>query len=129
MLHVDVEQCVNVKFCVQLGKPITEMYYSLKVYGDDCLSRTQVFEWFKRFKEGREEEIRDDQHPSHSSTSKTDANIEKAGEIFRQNCRLSIQAVAELINTNKETVRQILHNNFNTVKKSVSEDGAENPHS
>jgi hypothetical protein len=27
----------------------------MEVYGDECLSRTQVFEWFKRFKEGREE--------------------------------------------------------------------------
>jgi len=31
-----------------------------KVYGDECLSRTQVFEWFKGFKEGREE-IGDDE--------------------------------------------------------------------
>jgi len=31
------------------------------------------------FKEGREE-IGDDQHPSHPSTSKTDANIGKVGE-------------------------------------------------
>jgi len=69
MLSVDVGQCVNVKFCVKLGKPATETYYLLKVYGDDCLSRTQVFEWFKRFKEGGEE-IRDNQCPSHSSTPK-----------------------------------------------------------
>jgi hypothetical protein len=27
----------------------------MEVYGDKCLSRTQVFEWFKRFKEGRGE--------------------------------------------------------------------------
>jgi hypothetical protein len=50
-----------------------------KVYGDEYLSHTQVFEWFKRFKEGRE--IRDDQSPGHPSTSKTEANIEKVGEI------------------------------------------------
>ena len=45
--------------------------------------------------------------PGCPSTSKTDANIEKVGEIVRQNHCLSIQAVAELINTDKETVRQI----------------------
>ena len=50
------------------------------------------------------------------STSKTDANIEKVGEIVQQNHRLSIQAVAELINTDKETVQRILHNNFNMKK-------------
>ena len=86
-----------------------------KVYGDKCLSRTQVFEWFKRFKEEREE-IGDDQRPGRSTTSKTDANTEKVGEIVRQNRRLCIGAVAELINIHKETIRQILHNNFNIKK-------------
>jgi len=115
-VNVNVEQCVNVKFCVKLGKSVTETYELLKkVYGDECLSRTQVFEWFKRFKEGREE-IGDDQRPRRPSTSKTDANIEKVGEIVLQNRRMSIRAVAELINIDKETVRQILHNNFNMKK-------------
>ena len=102
MLSVNVEQHVNVKFCVKLGKSTTETYDSLKrVYGDEYLSHIQVFEWFKRFKEGREE-IRDDLHPGHPSTSKTDANIEKVSEIVRQNCRLSIRAVAELINITRK---------------------------
>jgi hypothetical protein len=43
MLSVNVEQCVNVKFCVRTGKSTTETYDSLKkVYGDECLSHTQV---------------------------------------------------------------------------------------
>ena len=43
MLSVNVEQCANVKFCVKIGKSITETYDLLKkVYGDECLSRTQV---------------------------------------------------------------------------------------
>jgi len=55
MLSVNVEQRVNLKFCVKLGKSATETYDLLKkVYGDECLSCTQVFEWFERFKEGRE---------------------------------------------------------------------------
>ena len=56
MLSVNAEQRVNVKFFVKLGKSATETYRLLKkVYGDECLSRTQVFEWFKWFKDGREE--------------------------------------------------------------------------
>jgi len=56
MLSVNVEQRVNVKFCVKLRKSATKTYDLLKkVYGDEYLSRTQVFEWFKRFKGGREE--------------------------------------------------------------------------
>ena len=116
MLSVNMEQCVNVKFCVILGKSATVTYDLLKkIYGDDCLACIQVFEWFKRFKKGRED-IGNDQRPSHPSTSKTDANIEKVREIVRQNRRLRIQAVAALFNIDKETVRQILHNNFNKKK-------------
>ena len=75
MLSVNVEQNVNVKFCVKLGKSTTG------------LSHTKVYEWCKRFKDGRED-IGDDQRPGRPSTSETDANYEKVGEIFRQNCRL-----------------------------------------
>jgi len=57
-----------VKFCVKLGKSVTETHDLLKkVYGDECLSRTEVFDWFKRFKEGREE-IGDDQRPDRPNT-------------------------------------------------------------
>jgi len=58
---------------------------------------------FRRFEEGREA-IRDNWHPGLPNTSKTDVNIEKVSEIVQQNRRLSIQAVAELINTDKKTV-------------------------
>ena len=81
MLSVNVKQSMNVKFCVKLGKSAAETYDLLKkVYGDEYLCRTQVFEWFKRFKEEREE-IGDDQCPGRPSTSKTDANIKKVGKI------------------------------------------------
>jgi len=40
---------------VKLGKTATEVHAMLKeMYGRECLSRTQVFELFKRFKEGSE---------------------------------------------------------------------------
>jgi hypothetical protein len=52
MLSVKVEQHVNVKCLAKLGKFATETYSLLmEVYGDECLSHTQVFKWFKRFKE------------------------------------------------------------------------------
>ncbi|KAJ8962618.1 hypothetical protein NQ318_001011 [Aromia moschata] len=55
MLSVQMEQWVNLKFLVQLGKTFTETYAMLKeVYENECLSPTQVSEWLKRFKEGLE---------------------------------------------------------------------------
>jgi hypothetical protein len=38
-----------------LGKTPTEIYEMLRtVCGDEALRRSSVFEWFKRFKDGRE---------------------------------------------------------------------------
>jgi hypothetical protein len=55
MSSVKVEQRVSVKFLAKLGKSATETYSVLmEVYSDECLTRTQVFEWFKRLKEGSE---------------------------------------------------------------------------
>jgi hypothetical protein len=54
------------------------------------------------FKEGRGE-IEDNPRPSRPCTSKTDANIEKVGEIIRKNRCLNIQAVAKLANIDKES--------------------------
>lgn len=77
MLSVQKEQRVNIKFCFKLGKSASETFVMLQqVYGDDCLSRTQVFEWFKRFKDGRED-TSDDTRTGRPLSAKTDANIEK----------------------------------------------------
>jgi len=84
ILSVNVEQCVNLKFCVKLGKSVTETYNLLKkVYGNDSLSRTQVFEWFKRFKEGREE-IGNNQRPGHPSTSKQTLTSKMLVKLFEK---------------------------------------------
>lgn len=116
MLSVTVEQRIVVKFHVKLGKTATETYNLLKeVYGNECLSRARVFEWFKRFQDGRED-VQDDSRPGRPSTSKTDDNIEKIGNLIRSDRRLSIRAIAETVRIDKESVRQILHNNFNMQK-------------
>jgi hypothetical protein len=50
-----MEQKAAIKFCVKLKKTATETFEMLKsAYGEECLSRTSVFEFYKRFKEGSE---------------------------------------------------------------------------
>ena len=57
---MSLEQRINLKFLVKLGKTATESLEMLKqVYGDEALSRARVFDWHKRFKEGQEE-VEDD---------------------------------------------------------------------
>jgi hypothetical protein len=48
-----MEQRAAIKFFVKLKKTANETFEMLKsAYGEECLSRTGVFEWHKRFEEG-----------------------------------------------------------------------------
>ncbi|KAJ8936704.1 hypothetical protein NQ318_002446, partial [Aromia moschata] len=110
MLSGQMEQRVNLKFLVKLGKTFTEAYAMLKeVYGNERLSRTQIFQWFKRFKEGHER-TEDDPRPGQPLVSKKDDNIEKIDR------RLSTRGLAEITGIDKECVRLILHELFNMRK-------------
>ena len=52
------ERCA-IKFCFK--KNVTEMYVMLQTaFWPSCMNRASVFEWHKRFKEGRES-VRDDE--------------------------------------------------------------------
>ena len=49
------EQRYAIKFCFKLERNATEMYGMLQTaFGASCMNRASVFEWYKRFKEGRE---------------------------------------------------------------------------
>jgi hypothetical protein len=55
-----MEQRENTKFVSREKKIATENFQILKqVYGD-ALSRTRVFEWYSRFRDGREHHEYDD---------------------------------------------------------------------
>ena len=54
--HADtLDDRYAIKFCFKLGKNATETYGMLQTaFGASCMNRASVFEWHKRFKEGRE---------------------------------------------------------------------------
>ena len=56
-----LEERYAIKFCFKLGKYATETYGMLQTaFGASFMNRASVFEWHKRFKEGRES-VRDDE--------------------------------------------------------------------
>ena len=56
-----LEEQYAMKFCFKLGKNATETYGMLQTaFGASCMNQASVFEWHKRFKEGRES-VRDDE--------------------------------------------------------------------
>ena len=79
------------------------------------MSRARAFEWHKRFPEGRES-LKDDDRPGRPRTAVTDDNIEKVRDVTRKDRRLGVRAVAEEINLDRESVRQILREELNMRK-------------
>ena len=50
-----LEERYAIKLCFKLEKNATETYGMLQTaFGVSCMNRASVFEWHKRFKEGRE---------------------------------------------------------------------------
>ncbi|GFW47962.1 protein GVQW3 [Trichonephila clavipes] len=110
------EQRINLKFLVKLKNTPTECYKLLQeAYGDNSLSRVRVFEWCKRFSEGRES-TEDDQRPGRPITVSTPETVTKINQIVRADRRMSIRMIAEAINTDKETARKILHEKLHMPK-------------
>ena len=66
-----LEERYAIKFCFKLGKNTTETYGKLQAaFGASCMNRASVFEWHKRFKEGRES-MRDDERCGRSKKVNT----------------------------------------------------------
>ena len=52
-----LEEWYAIKLCFRLGKNATETYGMLQTaFGQSCMNWASVFEWYKRFKDGRESE-------------------------------------------------------------------------
>jgi len=106
---------VNIKFLVKMKKSTMETFQLLtEFYGEDCMSRACVFEWHKRFSEGRES-LKDDR-PGRPHTAVTNDNIEKVRDVIRKDRRLGVRAVGEKNNLGRESVRQILRQELNMRK-------------
>ena len=71
------------------------------------MSRTCLFEWHRRFKEGREE-VEDDHRSGKPSTSKTDKNVERVRQKVRSDLRLTVRMIADELGMNGERASKII---------------------
>ncbi|KAJ8728590.1 hypothetical protein PYW07_006286 [Mythimna separata] len=102
------EQRAAVKFCFLLGKTGTETLEMLKTaYKDDAIGKTQVFEWFSRFKNG-EMSIDDKPRSGRPATARTDENVKKIREIILEDRRRTIEEIVELSGVTWSSVQRIL---------------------
>ena len=80
-------------------------------FREEAMGRTQTYERWKRFKEGRTS-IDDDLRSGQPSTSKTDDNVAKVREVIRSNRRLTVREVAEEVSISKTVCHEILTENL-----------------
>jgi hypothetical protein len=69
-----LEQHINIKFCAKLSKSTSETLQMLtEAYGADAMKKLSIFEWHKRFTEGREI-VKDDEKTGRPKTHRTYEN-------------------------------------------------------
>jgi transposase len=107
------EQRACIKFCFKLGKSAAECYENLKVaFGDQAMSRTQVFEWFRKFKNGRQS-IESDARTGRPATSNNDIITNKVRDLIKQDRRLTVREIAEEVGISCGSCHSILTKNLN----------------
>ena len=83
-----------------------------KAFDDDTMSQPRVYEYYKRFREGRED-VEDDARPGGPSTSITVENVGKIKAIVFPNRRITIREVAEGIGISYASCEAIFTNVLN----------------
>ena len=74
------EQSISFKYCFKIRKTATETYQLLQqTYGEDAMGRTQVFDCFRRFKEGRTSVESDPTRDDRQHRERSSQNVSNSG--------------------------------------------------
>jgi len=74
-------------------------------YVDQAPSSSNVFRWYGRFRDGRED-TEDDPRSGRPTECRNDNNVEKISQLLLQNRHLSLRMLADEMNIGKGTVRK-----------------------
>ena len=115
-MDLSMEQRLTIKFCFKAGKSARETLQMVNAaYGDQALSRLNVFLWYERFHDGRED-IEDDIRSGRPTECRNDNNVEKIYQLLLQNRHLSLRMLTDDVNIGKGTVRRIVVEDLRTRK-------------
>jgi hypothetical protein len=90
MSDKNLEQRINIKFCVKIGKSASETLALLTLaYGEYSMKKSSVFEWNRRFKGGRED-VQEDPRSGQLKTQRTDANVDRVRTLVLPHRRLDV---------------------------------------
>ncbi|KAG5314524.1 SETMR methyltransferase, partial [Acromyrmex insinuator] len=117
--NFNMEQRAVIKFNTKLDKSASETFRSMQqVYGSQCLGRTAVFEWHKRFLEGRET-LEDDKKSGRPILVRILEMIEKVRDFVANDRNASLKMMEEALNISRETIPTILHEDLSKTKVCV----------
>ncbi len=88
------------------------------MFHNECASRARIFEWARRFKEGRKS-VCDDERLGTPVTVTTNANVNRLRALLTTNCHLRTQILSVELGIHRETVHQLLHNKLHMRKLCV----------
>jgi len=80
-----------------------------KAFGEISMSTPRIYEWYKRFKEGRED-VDDDRRTGRPNTLISDENVAKIKYIVLSNRCITIREVAEEVNISYGSCESIFAN-------------------
>ena len=99
--------CNNILFLT--WKNATETHGMLQTaFGGSCMNQASVFEWHKRFKEGRQS-VRDDERCGRSKEVSTPELIVQIKNFMDKDCHVSIETISAQFDVSVGTVHAIIH--------------------
>jgi len=109
-MDVKEEQRVAIKVCCKVDFSATKAVELIqKAYGDAALSRRTIFEWHKRFREGRES-VKEDERSGRPTTSRSDDNI--FDKMVKEDRNLTSRLMKDTLGIPKTVVLRILREDF-----------------
>ena len=103
------DQRTCIKFCFQLGKTSSETIQMMqKAFGNECMSKKRIKEWYDRLKGGRTS-VDSDSRSGRPSTTKALDNIERVRLAMDGDRRLTVRELENDLRIPKTTVWEILN--------------------
>ncbi|XP_037504875.1 protein GVQW3-like [Rhipicephalus sanguineus] len=103
-----LEQRYCIKFCQKLGDSQVETIGNIKTaFGDDAMSRTQIKEWYNRFKDGRTS-VESEPRSGRPSTCRNDQVIAEVNAVVMRDRRVTIREIAEEVGISTFSAHSIM---------------------
>lgn len=103
------EQRIVIKFLQREGETAANVYRRLRnVYSKNSMSQPRVYEWFKRFRDGRKS-TENDVRSGRPATAVTDENVAKVDKLIRDDRRLRTHDIMSELQIGSHAVDEIIH--------------------